>query len=402
MKVVCAVLAAIVTTGIALAADPPNAAIATWIESQGGSVVRAADGRIVEVSLARTWATDNDVQRLAELKDLKRLDLSLTYVSDRGIESLHKLSQLEDINLFAAEFITDAAVAFLRPHRGLRRLNLRGTDVTDTSLQYVAQLTALQKLDISQTQISDPGIELLAPLAQLEDLNLGGNKISGVSLNVLKLLPKLKKLSFSGIQRRNAGLCWAPVITDREMDTIALLTNLEELDIGWRVGLGNPNPATKGRPQSGESECRIVGGTRVTDAGIAKLTALKQLRRLDISGSPVTPSGIKRLEGLQRLERLSIWNCTALDDSIAPTLAGLPHLTSVDLSYTGVGDATLKQLAGLGRLKEVYLTDTKVTGEAAEALRKSKPGVRVSWAVRPAARPVVTPANASKKVDDME
>ena len=45
---------------------------------------------------------------------------------------------------------------------------------------------------------------------------------------------------------------------------------------------------------------------------------------------------------------------------------------------------------------------TKVTAEAAEAFRKSKPGVRVSWALRPVARPVVTPLNASKKVDDME
>ena len=28
----------------------------------------------------------------------------------------------------------------------------------------------------------------------------------------------------------------------------------------------------------GEGECRIVGGTRVTDAGVAKLTALKKLK----------------------------------------------------------------------------------------------------------------------------
>lgn len=397
MKTYWAALTALGVAGaIATAADPPNADIGRWIESQGGDVVRTADGRIVEVSLARTWATDNDVQRLAGLKNLKKLDLSLTYVSDRGIESLQKLPQLEDLNLASAEFITDAAISYLRANRSLRRLNLRGTDVTDTTLKYAAELTGLRQLDVSQTQISDVGLDHLAALGELEDLNLGGNKISGVSLNVLKLLPKLKKLSFNGIQRRNAGLCWAPVITDRELDTLSLLTNLEELDLGWGVGLGNMDPAWKGKPPSGEAECRIVGGIRVTDAGLAKLTTLKHLKRLDISGSPVTPSGLKRLEGLQGLENLSLWNCTAMDDSIAPTLAGMPNLTTLDLSATAVSDATLKQLSSLRRLKEIYLTDTRVTIDAADALRRSRPGVRVSWAQRPPAREIKLSEGARK------
>ena len=104
------------------------------IEAQGGRIVRDRADRSWTVSLARTWATDADVERLAGLKSLKRLDLSLTYVSDRGAERLKALDQLEDLNLFAAEFITDAALAFLRGNRQLKTLNLRGTDVTDTSL----------------------------------------------------------------------------------------------------------------------------------------------------------------------------------------------------------------------------------------------------------------------------
>ena len=174
------------------------------IEPQGGDVVRDQKGEIVEVSLARTWATDADLARIAEVKSLKRLDLSLTYISDRGIERLKGLDRLEELNLFAAEFITDAATAFLRGHRQLKTLNLRGTDVTDTSLAYLAELTNLRSLDISFTQITDVGLEHLASLPQLEERSLGGNKISGVGLHVLKLLPKLRKLGFYGIQRRNA------------------------------------------------------------------------------------------------------------------------------------------------------------------------------------------------------
>src|SRR5262249_33524673 len=160
----------------------------------------------------------------------------------------------EELNLSSAEFITDAAIAFLRGHRQLKSLNLRGTDVTDTSLSYVAELPQLKSLDIAFTQITDVGLEHLASLAQLEELNLGGNKISGPGLHVLKLLPKLKKLGFCGIRRRNAGWCWAPFASDLELETFPLLRGLEELNIGFGVALGPPRPDDLG-PADGEAEC---------------------------------------------------------------------------------------------------------------------------------------------------
>jgi len=208
VKTVLAV-AATLMPGIrtAHAADAPHASVAQWIEAQGGEIRRGTDGRIVEVSLARTWATDSDIERVVEIKGLKRLDLSFTYVSDRGIERLQQLQQLEELTLDTAEFITDAATNYLRANRKLRKLVLRGTDVTDVSLPYIAELTALKSLDLSYTMLGDGGLESLPALTELEELNLGGTRISGINLNFLKLLPKLRKLGFHGIQRRNAGAC---------------------------------------------------------------------------------------------------------------------------------------------------------------------------------------------------
>src|SRR5258706_12859399 len=137
------------------AADMPQAGVAKWIEAQGGEVVRGADGSIVEVSLASTWATDNDIERIVELKGLKRLDLSFTYVADKGIERIQQLQQLEELTLDTAEFITDAATSYLRANRRLRKLVLRGTDITDVGLPYIASLTALKSLDLSYTMLGD-------------------------------------------------------------------------------------------------------------------------------------------------------------------------------------------------------------------------------------------------------
>jgi len=377
----------------------PDADVVRSIEAQGGRIVRDQGGRIVEVSLARTWATDADVERLVGFKSLKRLDLSLTYVSDRGAERLKALDQLEDLNLFAAEFITDAALAFLRGNRQLKTLNLRGTDVTDTSLQYVAELSQLKSLDISFTQITDVGLEHLASLAQLEALNLGGNKISGASLHVLKLLPRLRKLSFYGIQRRNAGWCWAPVVTDLELETISLLSGLEDLNIGSGVALGTPRPQDLG-PADGEAECRIAGGMRVTDLGLARLSKLEKLQHLDVSGSAITSNGLKALANLRDLRRLSLWNVKGIDDTAAPYLESLGNLTSLDLSNTAVGDETLARLGKLSGLRRLYVGETKVTQEGLAEFRKAHPSSVVSWSERPAPRVSLSPGKKNERVPE--
>jgi internalin A len=385
------VLALLLAAPFASAQGDGTAAIVSSIEAQGGDVKRDAKGAVVEVSLARTWANDADVARIARLNTIRRLDLSLTYVSDAGAEQLKTLANLEELNLFAAEFITDAAMAFLRGNRRLTALNLRGTDVTDTSLAYIAELSNLKSLDVSFTQITDVGLEHLASLAQLEELNLGGNKITGAGLHVLKLLPKLRKLSFYGIQRRNAGWCWAPVVTDLELDTISRLGGLEDLNVGFGVALGTPRPEELG-PADSEAECRIAGGTRVTDLGVTKLSTLKKLRVLDLSGAAITEAGITALASLPNLQRLSLWNVKALDDAMAAKLASIQTLTSLDLSNTAIGDETVARLSRLPNLRRLYVNETRVTPGALAAFRKQHPSASVSAGTRPAPRLPLLPA----------
>ena len=140
------------------------------IEERGGWVARDKAGTIVEASLERTWATDNDLDFIAELKTLKTLDLSFTYVTDKGIKKLQALQQLEDLTLDTAEFLTDASMAHLRANRALRRLVVRGVDITDAGMPYVGEMTGLRDLDISYTMLGDVGLEYLPNLSELEHL----------------------------------------------------------------------------------------------------------------------------------------------------------------------------------------------------------------------------------------
>ena len=347
------------------------------IEARGGFVVRDRDGSIAEVSLARTWATDEDLNFVARIATLKRLDLSFTLVTDKGIKELESLRQLEDLNLETAEALTDASMNYVKNIPTLRKLNVRGVDITDVGMPAIAQMTGLRSLDLSHTMLEDVGLEHLPALSDLEELYLGGDMITGINLNFLKLLPKLKKLSLDGIQRRNAGACWTPRVTDLDLDTISLLSNLEDLDLGVGLSLGRG-----GKPAAaGGGNCKPTGGQQLTDLGLAKLGKLTKLRRLNMSGAHLTPAGLKVLAGLP-LERVSLWNIDALNDAAATVLAEIPTLTNIDLSLTSVTDKGLQTLAKLPNLKVLYLTETKVTPKAVDAFKKTNPKTFVSWAQR--------------------
>jgi hypothetical protein len=125
----------------ALAAAPSEESSTRAIEALGGHVDRGPDGTIIGVSLARTWASDDDVERLTQIKTIKRLDLSFTYVTDAGVQHLQDLPELEDLTLDTVEALTDAAASYLRADKKLRRLVLRGVDITDVGMPYLATIT---------------------------------------------------------------------------------------------------------------------------------------------------------------------------------------------------------------------------------------------------------------------
>jgi internalin A len=290
MTLLTALPAALVATLVAVPAmaQITETAAVQRIEARGGFVVRDRDGSISEASLARTWATDEDLKYVAQIKTLKKLDLSFTLVTDKGIQELEQLRQLEDLSLETAEALTDASMNYVKNIPALRRLNVRGVDITDVGMPAIAQMTGLRSLNLSHTMLEDVGLENLPALTELEELHLGGNMITGINLNFLKLLPKLRKLSLNGVQRRNAGACWTPRVTDLDLDTISLLSGLEELDLGVGLGLGRG-----GKPAAtGGGNCRLTGGLQISDLGVAKLGKLKRLKQLNISGARLTPAGL--------------------------------------------------------------------------------------------------------------
>jgi hypothetical protein len=108
---------------------------------------------------------------------------------------------------------------------------------------------------------------------------------------------------------------------------------------------------------------------RVTDAGLAHLAGLSELRSLSFMGSPgLTDAGLAHLPGLGRLESLSIEGTTGIEGPGLIHLAGLNRLSF--LSIDSVTDAGVSSLTRLTGLRRVFINLTKVTDTALTQLSR--------------------------------
>ena len=256
-----------------------------WIERAGGTVTRDAGGQPVAVDLRASWITDSDMPLLAQMKDLKRLDLSLTRISDRGLRALKAAPAIEELNLSFAEQITDEGAATVKGWKHLRRLNLRGTKITDATLEFLSGVPSLEWLDIGWAQITDTGLDHLASLTNLRHLAMGGNKLTDTSLQFLRQMPQIEYLDLGGTQRTDSGL--------------------------WSLQL--------------------------TDAGMQAIASVTELRELRLAGTAVTGRGLELLSSLAKLERLNLQGCRKLQDDAAAVLAGFKQLRMLDLKDSSLG-----------------------------------------------------------------
>jgi len=287
-----------------MAAGSLAAADTAWIDDLGGSVSRDPSGEVTGVSLRATWVTDTDLKKLNELPKLSWLDLSLTRVTDQGMQELKGLPEVTDLNLRFAEYVTDEGLAAIKGWKKLERLNVHGTKVSDTTLEHISELSEIETLDVGSTMVTDVGLEQLSALPKLKKLTIGGNELGDAGLQSLRLLPGLTYLDLNGRQGTDSNV-WTISMSDRGLDAVLTLENLEELRFGCTtLGVGRE-------------------GTRFATVNMME----------------VTGRWLEQVKSLKKLERLKLQGCDRVDDAAVTVLAEYPSLQVVDLKGSAVTDA---------------------------------------------------------------
>ena len=218
----------------------------------------------------------------------------------------------------------------------LTQLFLFELPITDEAFVGLKSMPRLQTLFVKEIPVSDKGLENVKGLKELASLTIDpAGQIGASGLAHLKGLPKLKELNLFAVASNSK-------IDDVALKEIGEIASLEILVFGPELPAF---PSDK--------------STAFTDAGLAHLARLKNLKKLNISYSGgVTDAGLAHLKVLANLETLTIGFCPKLTDAGLAHLQGLTKLEDLTLNGLLITDAGLANLKALPELRRLDLRDT--------------------------------------------
>jgi Leucine-rich repeat (LRR) protein len=262
---------------VAVAQRPDERDSVDKIEKLGGRFrvdPKKTNNPVIELDLSNTAVTDEDLQLLKDLPDLRVLILGGTQgtkVTDKGLEHLKGSVNLQRLHLYGTP-ITDEGMVHLKGLTDLRLLHLVGTRVSTDGLKHLKGMTRLEQLDYYG--IDDAGLVHLKRLTSLKTLHLYRCTVTDAGLEHLAGLTKLQTLHFGSAE-----------ITDDGLKHLKKLTALRDLSLDAPPG-------------------HFGGGNPITDAGIEHLKGLTRLEVLNIRHTQVTNAGVKQL--LKELPKLKV------------------------------------------------------------------------------------------------
>lgn len=250
-----------------------------------------------------------------------------------------------------------------------------GKDDLKTGLKELAGLRNLVALSLEGKGVSDSGLkETLDSLPQLSYLGLYGTSVTALGIKDIVQRKNITSFSFTPTE-----------ITDEFLYML--------YDCGMLHRLSRAEGKDGTRPSSQDEIVSLnLRDTKVTNAGLKRLPALKRLTTLrannwirgdglreiaclknltalkSAGSQGFADSDMKGIAGFSELTSLSLFGMRVTDAAMMP-VGKMPMLAKLDLEYTGVTDQGLKELAGLPSLSVLNLRLTSVSDVGLQHLR---------------------------------
>lgn len=166
----------------------------TAVDDQGIKQLAGLDLR--EIHLFRTSVGDEGVKVLAAMPNMVTMNLRDTRVSDKALEYIANLKQLRKLDLSecTSPGITDAGADSIVKLETLQQLNLWSTKVTDVSVEQFVKMPNLVWLNLDACNVTDETAKMVSSMEQLTWLHLGKTKVTDAAIPFLKKLPNLEYL----------------------------------------------------------------------------------------------------------------------------------------------------------------------------------------------------------------
>lgn len=292
---------------------------------------------------------------LGELRDLP--ELTSLILDDTDTETLAFDLPLRRLYL-ARTFVGDAAIATLKTPE-LAVLDLEDCPITDRGVATITKLSQIHALNLAGTRITDAGGGTLGALGKLQILDLGGTTVGAKTIAAIRPLAIRELfLEHTRVGKELATLAgFAPGITRFEISALQAYKPTDA-DLAWLAKA--PLLVEVG-----------LSGAKVHDPLVLAIAVAvaPNLREIRLAGTLITIAVIRALAKLDKLEEVDLAE-TPVDDPSAAALLAMPHMRALRLDRTAVTDAALRNPSPV--LVELYLSGTKV-GDGGLALLDATP-----------------------------
>ena len=260
----------------------------------------------------------------------------------------------------------EAAVLGVRinplPERS-RQQRAQKAAVGDALLAAAAAMPALEGLMLWGINSSDAGLAAFHPAAKLKTLHLGPVNVSDGGLASIARLAALEKLTLDG----QGGF------TVAGLASLTALRQLRELSLPAGLLTDDMLPGLARLPAL---ESLALPNGKLTGRGLLALRTLPKLKKLAMPGSLVNDEGCQSLPALAALESLDL-DSTQITDRALDPIGKLSNLQDLSLSFTGVTGTELAKLDGLKRLVLVNLRGSKIASEQRARFTAMHPNVHI-------------------------
>lgn len=251
---------------------------------------------------------------------------------------------------------------------GLESLLIMHTTCQNAWLAPLATMKSLKQLRIiNQAKLDDEGLALLAPLKQLEVFSFIGTAMTGGPFKDFGVWPNCKQSSYRGSRMSDEGLTALCAtfpnlqtislahghFTDAAVAQVAKLKNLKGLEIGSRFA---------------------------TPASLQHLVGLK-LEYLQLGDGLDASTGIAVLPQITTLKRLTLTQCQATTDDDLRLVAGMNHLEHLELSGLPLPVERVGVLKSFAFLKSMRIFNAGAPYDepTRAALQAALPGVTITF-----------------------
>ena len=374
------------------------------------SLARLSSLRDLSLAGWRRRLTDRDLEPLAELNDLEELEVHhATTITAAGVEPLSKLSRLVHLGLYGLQHLDDESIERLGGLSSLSSLSLwsaTNSGLTDLGLELLAEHNrCLEDVRLfGCLAVTDQGAKHLARLPHLRQVFGGLPALTATGFAALARSPHLRTLRLDGVEPDDVALAalgggritslWLEGSRYTDDGLCALPPTLRELDL-YR---GRVGPAGWQHLGSLPLESALIHYTPgIDDAVLAQLAAGGQLKTLDLRNAELSAAGVAQALGRSPLEVLRLGACPPME-GLGTALAELDGLRKVELAAVGfrdedlaalsdhsglrwlevhyanaITDEGLPHLYGLKDLETLRLRSSSVTRDGEAALRAALP-----------------------------